>query len=70
MARSSAGPSTSCSSTARTARFCGWRLRDGRAPVEGPLGKESANFDHLRALDEVVPLFRSWMSDVAKRRHA
>jgi hypothetical protein len=39
-----------------------------RAWLENSLGVESATFDHVPGLDEVMPLLRTWMSEVAERR--
>ena len=32
------------------------------------LGVEAAHFDQVPALDEILPDFRTWMSEVADRR--
>jgi hypothetical protein len=41
---------------------------DVRAWIDGPLGVESATFDHVPTRDEVTPLLRAYMSEVAERR--
>ena len=39
-----------------------------RAWIDGGLGVEWATFDHVPARDEVMPLLRTYMSEVAERR--